>query len=497
MFRLLLWRHLVVAVSGILLVLMTFSLTMTPQTAFAKTSTISTTPNQPSTSANVSVSSNVVWQDTGITLSAGDKLTVSATGSWSADPTDGPTSPDGYTQLSADNFLNLTDIGVCGGCATTQTPHWGALIGYIGNNPPAAGSYTSTSILPEAQKVFVVGSNYQASAPLAGELWLTFNDDAYSANTGDNAGQVTATVTDTPLPLGGTWISPQNNFTITGNTLHLAAHAYGGAGVDHVNFTAYWSGVYNHTWYVECTVKPTPGTDMFSCDWNVIAMPQGPLTVSFDVYDTAGNRILAPNGTHQGTVNQTSHSKMQIPTYGYIGYLFHQRLAPPNDCLDKNNPNVSHVGIDIWTNQQGTGLKSTSPEGNTVWAAHGGNLIGIFDTQNNSVKATDPKASTLLIDIGVIQGVHIYMLYAHMANANGLQTFVDPGLYVGKSIAKGDVLGHQGNADKSTNPNLITHLHFEIKTTASLGNEIDPSPYLGRQVDRCNPGYPSWLANFP
>jgi surface antigen len=133
--------------------------------------------------------------DTGISLNVGDALKVSATGSWSADPTDGFTGPDGYSNEYPDNFLNLTDIGVCAYCASTPTPFWGALIGYIGSAPPTAGSYTSTSILPDAQKVFFVGSNFGASIARAGELWLTFNDDAYSAQTSDNSGQVTATIT--------------------------------------------------------------------------------------------------------------------------------------------------------------------------------------------------------------------------------------------------------------------------------------------------------------
>src|SRR6266567_4897611 len=144
------------------------------------------------------VSSSVQWVNTGITLSVGDTLKVSATGSWSADPGDGFTGPDGYTQESADNFLNLQDIGACSVCASTQTPNWGALIGYIGTSPPTAGSYTDPNILPEAKKVFAMGSAYNKAVTNAGILYLNFNDDAYSAYTVDNAGQVTATVTVTP-----------------------------------------------------------------------------------------------------------------------------------------------------------------------------------------------------------------------------------------------------------------------------------------------------------
>ena len=204
-----LFRRLAIAVSCVMLLTMSLPLMIAPQAAaLAHSSNAANKHQQRQASAasaaaqsqTFTVSSSVQWVNTGITLSAGDTLNVSATGSWSADPTDGSTGPDGYTQENADNFLNLTDIGVCSSCASTQTPHWGALIGYVGNNPPAAGSYTSTSILQEAQKVFVVGSSFNSAVNNTGTLWLNFNDDAYSANTGDNSGQVTATINVTSQP---------------------------------------------------------------------------------------------------------------------------------------------------------------------------------------------------------------------------------------------------------------------------------------------------------
>lgn len=146
----------------------------------------------------VLVPATAQWVNTGITLKVGQTLKVSATGSWSADPGDGFTGPDGYTKAWPDNFLNLQDIGSCAFCASTPTPHWGALIGYIGNSPPAVESYTSTSIRPQAEQVFVVGSSFQSPASPAGTLWFNFNDDAYSGYTIDNAGQVTAMVTVQP-----------------------------------------------------------------------------------------------------------------------------------------------------------------------------------------------------------------------------------------------------------------------------------------------------------
>jgi N-acetylneuraminic acid mutarotase len=113
-----------------------------------------------------------------------------------------------------------------------------------------------------------------------------------------------------PVP-GGTWISPDDNFGITGNSLHFAAHAYdyqGGSGVAYVNFTAWWQGVDPKVWYTPCKVSsPTSGTtDVYECNWNLTdasgqPVPNGPITVSFDVYDKAGYYNLAPNGTRHGT----------------------------------------------------------------------------------------------------------------------------------------------------------------------------------------------------
>src|SRR5947209_4806625 len=92
------------------------------------------------------------WVNTGLRVTSGQLIDVTATGQW----TDGNTTsgPDGATKLWSDNFFNTQELGVCSTCAMQATPGWGALIGYIGNSPPAPGSYTSASILPEALKTF-------------------------------------------------------------------------------------------------------------------------------------------------------------------------------------------------------------------------------------------------------------------------------------------------------------------------------------------------------
>jgi hypothetical protein len=141
------------------------------------------------------------WVDTGFDLRAGDSVRITAFGSW----TDGneTSGPDGSGKHWPDNFFNLVDVGVCAVCATTMTSRWGALSGYIGSAPPAPGSYTSRAVLPEAWKIFFVGSNFNAAAGNSGRLWLNKNADAYSGHIVDNSGAIAAVIetsTLTPAP---------------------------------------------------------------------------------------------------------------------------------------------------------------------------------------------------------------------------------------------------------------------------------------------------------
>lgn len=144
-------------------------------------------------SRTVAVNSDATWVDTGLAVVPGEILSITASGSWTGD---GQTyvGPQGSSNAWPDNFLNLTDLGVCADCAPTHTAGWEALVGYLGSAPPAAGSYTDTSIRPQAERVFLIGAQFRSRAQFSGELWLAFNDDAYSDYTTDNSGNVTATV---------------------------------------------------------------------------------------------------------------------------------------------------------------------------------------------------------------------------------------------------------------------------------------------------------------
>jgi hypothetical protein len=175
--------------------------------------------------SEITVDATVNWVNTGIQVNVGDALTITATGAWTPGPPEyGMVGPDGSLIEWPDNFLNLADIGTCAYCATTPTPHWAALIGYIGENPPGPGSYTSYDVIPEAMRIFVVGSNFITNSVLGGTLWLNFNDAAYSSVTSDNSGEVIAQIGGLTYSISGRVVDGSGNpipgVTISDNVGH-------------------------------------------------------------------------------------------------------------------------------------------------------------------------------------------------------------------------------------------------------------------------------------
>ena len=104
---------------------------------------------------------------------------------------------------------------------------------------------------------------------------------------------------------GGMWEAPKNGATISSSPLRLEAHAYrankSDPAIEHVKFTAWWAGFgsKNGPWKLLCSPTAPDHDDVYICDGDLTGAPPGPVTISFDVYDTAGNRNLAPNGTHE------------------------------------------------------------------------------------------------------------------------------------------------------------------------------------------------------
>lgn len=136
--------------------------------------------------------SNTYWTDTGLDLCSGTVIHVVATGLWN--PWEGglePCDANGMAGDSSDRFLDANG------------ERYAALIGYVGANPPAAGSF---GWMAEEEKsacraqMFLLGTDVLVKTPATGRLYLAMNDDAVSGNTSDNTGSLKVDITVVPEP---------------------------------------------------------------------------------------------------------------------------------------------------------------------------------------------------------------------------------------------------------------------------------------------------------
>jgi len=222
------------------------------------------------------------------------------------------------------------------------------------NNVPSSPLQSTVTVSFPAAGTYPLELDYTECC--GGQLTLVMGDLSAS------------TVTPTPLPSttpmpGGTWMTPSSgSFTVTGDTFHFAAHVNRlnswDPPIDHVNFTAWFLGVNPNVWVIACqsTTLISGTTDVFECDWTLSPnIANGPVTVSFDVYDTAGNRGLAPNGTLQGTINRPMHAVLLAPMpagttveiiHGYNDPLPTQTCPAPGNGIDDHCMNQQY-GLDL------------------------------------------------------------------------------------------------------------------------------------------------------
>ena len=213
----------------------------------------------------------------------GDIVTVTGSGFW----------PDAVVSASFDN----------------NTP-------FVTVTADSSGNVNFTFIVPLLSGVshtfYIVSKNTCVSVASA-----TITDVGWNCGFYDFAFPFSLVASDTTKP-GGTWITPDNNFTIADDIVHFKVHAHdnsGGSGVKYVNFTALYGGSW-HT--VDTEYSANGGGDIYYFDWNVSALPAGALTVSFDVYDNQGNQNLAPNGTHSGTIQRQSQFRQVKPLTQHV-----------------------------------------------------------------------------------------------------------------------------------------------------------------------------------
>ncbi len=154
-----------------------------------------------------------------------------------------------------------------------------------------------------------------------------------------------------------------------------------------------------------------------------------------------------------------------FPTSGYIGYLWGDVFHFPH----------KHQGIDIFG---GTAAGQTP-----VYAVYDGYLTR---------EATWKSAVIIRHDDPLHPGRTIWTYYAHMADPEGHSFIVFPPGTRDLFVKAGTLLGYQGNY--SGNPSRPTgvHLHFSIvlddghgryRSELDIANTLDPSPYLGIEVN--------------
>jgi hypothetical protein len=135
-------------------------------------------PARASSSATVTVPADQTWTGTGIALSAGEEVMVSATGTIDYGPGNTPSSPAGY------RFSQRVPRG--GTCGTDAYAPGAAPFPAPGVNCWSMLFRIGASGVP-----FPAGTKISFTSPVSGELYLGINDNAVS----DNRGSWTATIT--------------------------------------------------------------------------------------------------------------------------------------------------------------------------------------------------------------------------------------------------------------------------------------------------------------
>ena len=161
-------------------------------------------------------------------------------------------------------------------------------------------------------------------------------------------------------------------------------------------------------------------------------------------------------------------SPFMLPTDGYIGFFWGDSFYAGH----------RHQGIDIFGPG---GIGSTQ-------------VVAVYDGYLTRLTEWRSAVIIRIPDDPFHPGRQIWIYYAHMADAEGNSFIVPdfpPGTYE-KFVSSGTLLGYQGNysADPA-NPTGV-HLHFSIVKDDGQGefmneleitNTLDPSPYLGLEVN--------------
>jgi murein DD-endopeptidase MepM/ murein hydrolase activator NlpD len=159
-----------------------------------------------------------------------------------------------------------------------------------------------------------------------------------------------------------------------------------------------------------------------------------------------------------------------LPSSGFIGLLWGDSRLP-------YTPAHKHSGIDVF----GDGEVGEVP----VYVAYDGYLTRLASWKSAVIirHPEDPLDPSR----------QVWTYYAHMADRDGLSFISDaflPGS-VEVPVERGDLIGYQGNFNGGSGA-VGLHLHFSVVrddgrgrflNETDIGNTLDPSPYLGMQLN--------------
>jgi murein DD-endopeptidase MepM/ murein hydrolase activator NlpD len=160
-----------------------------------------------------------------------------------------------------------------------------------------------------------------------------------------------------------------------------------------------------------------------------------------------------------------------MPTSGYVGFFWHDSMRLGH----------VHQGVDIFGPTGPSGLGETP-----VVAAYDGYVTRLSDWHSAVIERVP--------DDPLQPGRQIWLYYTHMADARG-QSYIAPDFPPGTSdrfVTAGTVLGYQGDYSGDPANPVGMHLHFSIvlddgqgsfRNELEVDNTLDPSPYLGLQLD--------------
>ena len=301
-------------------------------------------------------------------------------------------------------------------------------------------------------------------------FWLTASAGTYTYTFQEQTPQCTitrqqpftVTTPDTAKP-GGTWISPANDFTVTNDVVHfeVEVHDYeGGPGIDHVNFTALYSG----SWHTVATLPfAYGGGDTLDYDWDVSDVPAGPLTLSFDVYDNADEslepRNVSPNGERSGQIQRQEPQPPGSPSQADYGFL--DSLQLPWRCGDHEprRLNQDWIGHDA----VGFALDFSAPYQSDVLAPMAGTLRKYQDF--SSAGPGKGLGYYVIIDAG--NGWQV--LLAHLDHPSSLSDgHVDVGAVVGSAGGSGG---------------WPVHIHVEVRLNNARPDFSQVSRIFGHSRD--------------